>query len=1389
MADFLGPVPIPEPPGPEPPANIPDFPFRGDFGTSQEIPDRIVAHLLDQPGLKTEQRFFVGDGARRFRVRKYQLDCAEYDALKTHWQSAQGVYAEFNYQHPLSHNTFQTFRVRYADPQLTFQHVVDLTCSDPGLTLIEVPQVTPAYVASKTLERFPDSAFADQLLDQAQRIVPLVIIEPRGQSKIYLSDRRLTLDGQLYLPRLIEWSGISQSIGENSDNAQFTMGNADAVWWDYTKQIDLTRATVDFHLFFVTSNVLLKLWRGYTTSLRFRDDENLEISAADGIYELNLPYPTRQVSRTCWKEFKDGVWCPYSGPETFCNKSVEDCKARGMELHFGGQIANIQGFRTKDVSTGTSGYGRSQITSVTVRNDTIYQRVVQEVYTDIPMAVVCDVAGGRDESEYYSAIGIVSEGPIGTLTTDGFSGDLLKHTLDKQSPHDPKNGGGWRGVPGRDPANRGYDFFGVSQAPWNAAPPNSNYAAGTAFAEIRRTDAEGIQISKITDREMVVTVVHGMGGWIWTAPGARVWKYALVNPIWIAVNAYLKALGLRADPQHAGVITAAMQEALFDVEEAMFWANICDTMVPKIVGTGNELQFPFRGAIKEQKPLRDWLQEILNTCLGYYTFVSGKLRLGIRINSSVPTGGAFTKWNVLHRSVQADPVIPKFNYISGEFGDEEFEFQLNRVIVYDIDNAKFYGNPSAPRYTQSQMSLVGVSNKSQASRIVATRMREELGGITRKEQQDARNISLRSTILALGIYPGQICSLDHERLPNNRSEFRVVRWKLNPDWSIEISGSSTCDSMYNLAIGPKPADVPAEPGPPERFPASQGMAWMPNELGPWTGDPMYPPGSLTFALWQDYSLTMEGAWVPTIVVRGERTINRFLDGDAPVIRGIKYATTGGNLPGGQTYYVQVAQRDADANAHVLAPSNVAAIWVPAGTNTNTVTVEPIQTRVSLPGYSVFAGTNIRLLSEQYTTGSLTLPATITIYNVLPMTRNAPNSAARRIRIKCKRVVHSGVAGIQVQQVIAPNKIRTSELTGPAPTGGWVGQVLSVVADASDGSVPLWNFTITAFDQAQGEFTVSPDCVRAAPEDSVQPMDVMIVRSRASATGANFVTNALWKNSVAASQNPEALNGLVPGEEVGLFLRIIGGTGKGQVRAIEANDNLTHWVIPPWTEQPDTTSIYIVEMPEWGPSAECSDAPVDEQNDRVEIAVRVDNLDNSVVLAGGFLVDEKEQETYEPFAVFREIFVFGQPYEVRTVGTSGDEMAVTDQTMRVDTTDGDKTVYLPDLGPYFGRSTLVVNDGVGSGAGKVIIKPVGADEFSTNEDEIILEKPGDWCEFVAAGDKTKTVGRAHGRGYINPESVWARASRWPVQHPRFRQRRGRTRLPMTRRHPDSEGQES
>ena len=47
--------------------------------------------------------------------------------------------------------------------------------------------------------------------------------------------------------------------------------------------------------------------------------------------------------------------------------------------------------------------------------------------------------------------------------------------------------------------------------------------------------------------------------------------------------------------------------------------------------------------------------------------------------------------------------------------------------------------------------------------------------------------------------------------------FRVQRWSLKKDWSVQIEAQTVTASIYDLVAGPKPADVVASPVPDENL--------------------------------------------------------------------------------------------------------------------------------------------------------------------------------------------------------------------------------------------------------------------------------------------------------------------------------------------------------------------------------------------------------------------------------------------------------------------------------------------------------------------------------------------------------------------------------------------
>jgi hypothetical protein len=1285
MSDNLGAIVVPDPP------TISAFPIQGMFGSGIDYTPPIAIHSFDQPGLKTEQRYLLGSGTRRFRIVKDHLSCNEYDDLKSHFEQAQASYAQFPYTHATPGGNI-TVTARYENPNLAFPHLVGMLTSDPGVTLLEVPTVVPSYTSTATVVRFPDSALTTALQGQVQRMIPLITITPRdGSAPMYLSNQRCTVNGTLYLPRLLDWNGISQTIGEASDSAQFTFGNADDVWTKLVNAVNMLRAGIQFSLFHVNSNYLIQLWGGYARPWTTTSDGKFVLPASDGVFQLGLAYPTRQLSRTCWKVYR-GRFCPASASNGFpdCPKDYDACVARGVPKSFGGVVALPQSVRIKDNSTGVLGFGRSQFTSVSIADDSVYDRAVQEVYTDEAMLVTCDVAAGRDESEFYSALGIVGEGPIGKYDLN-----LLRHTLDGQPPHDPLRNGGWRGIVGNDPAADS-DFFGLDQSPWTGVPAGSSYAGGLAFAEIRRTDAAGLQLSAVSDRAMSVTVDQGIGGWTWTAPGTRVFTPGLSNTVWVAVNVYLRALGLRIDQPRAATVSPAEMEKYFDVQQAIAAANICDLQVPSmIVPTVNERQFPFRGVLKEKKPLKDWLQEILNCALGYYTFVNGKLWIGIRYHSGAPSAYQFTRDSILYKSLTAAPLNPQFNWLLGQFGDEEFNWALNTVGIYDMDAATFAGNGDSPQYTQNTMSFVGVSNKSQCARIVTTRLREEIGGVGPTEQRNARNFSFRTTLLALQIMAGDIVGMNHASLPGGYCEGRVQSWVLNPDFSIDIQCTATTDSMYALDSGPKPADGPAAPIIPEQLPSINGLTWMPNELGPVAGDPLYTdPLQRTFDVWQDYKIARDGTWEAAVWVAGEMCINQFAVGQQPRILEAVLAA-GGALNGPMTIYLAVTQRI--LSGQPLAPSNLVGLWIPAGVTNRKVTLTVSNSPDADQAWDLWAGNDRRTIGLQ-SSGTNIQPTVDFLGPIHPMTEGMPEAAARKVAIAAKHVWHSGVAGVSVTGVTAPNQIQCNEFSGS--TDNWAGppgRILSALADLSDGSAPLWNFTVTDFDSASGTFTVTPDCVRPDPADSVQVGDVLIVRSFGISATANSVTDPMWDNSVARHDFNSP--GLRPSEEIGRICRILFGTGAGQYRYIVDNDATKVTVTPNWDTQPDATSVIIVEAADWIYQTESSDLNVQTEGTRVEIRMRVENLRNEVALVAGFLVDDQGRYSDELVAPMREIFIYAQPPLVRMVGpekldptTSGPwTVNPTDQTIRADTSANDVSIDLLPLADYNGRTLYVSND--------------------------------------------------------------------------------------------------
>jgi len=1252
------------------------------FGFSVER--TVVVHRFGSLDAKQEQRYYTGIGPRKFQFRRPNLGWSEARALRAFWESMQGPWMAFTYNVPNADGTTTATLVTFEQAPISLDYLRN--ACQVGLNFIEVVDPTQAssYTIASTCLRFPSSALSTALLSKVQQIIPLVHIRVREAAvpDIYLSDRRVTVGGQLYLPRLtgIGESGsdvlISQDIKGSSDNVRFTFGNADRAMTALSNDTDLQYAQIDLCLFHVNSGILLQLWKGVIRNFTSDGTPNFPVTCSDGFFQIMNQYPERVVSRQCWKTFNDGVNCPYAahgsgGDPTSCDyylESANGCQAHGMANYFGGQQADPQGVVIKDDSTGFLGFGRDTVTATSIISDTVWGLALPEIWCNsggnplfafIAQALMVDY---RDESGYADSLGILGAGPLGGFSpsmvvqnadgyryvvapmVDGYLWQGLKLdgnlNVTKYQP-----GMGLRYVNGTDPAGAS-DSFSLGQGTPQVWEPNI-FAAGTAACEIRIVKSTTIQPSTPDQHQMTVPIDYGMWGWTWDAAGNRTAVKGLVNPFWIAVNMLLRAMGLYGDPSTGSNPAGGSGPASADqlatfvltslvVGDGSGAAEIAAAQVAAILGTGTETQFQFQGCISSQKPFRDWLAQVLDCCLGFYTWEFGKLKLGCRINASAVD--AYTTANMLFQSLRLTPIQGAFEHMVLSFADVAYAYQANTAEYCDKSHAAYYGRAGSPLTTQRHSA--GISTLSQALRIAATLVREEIGGVNSTEWRNARAAMFGTTLLGLGNEVGQVISITHPDVPTGTGKFRIQRWSLMKDWSVRIEAQTVTDSMYDLDVGPKPMDVVPAPLPGLFYPIPMGPVWAPYQLQAPSNDALFP-GEWTFDSNQEYTVMADGSALASLLVTGKLPVNEFsaTGAGAPGIGSISQSSTGGSLPANTTLRVAICA--VDSNGLPSAPSNIAIIGT-SGLGTDSFTLENITwpAVAGLASYVLFVATQDDLICAQ-ATGALTAgpnntytPGSITFGG--PITRSTwalPSPYVSKIRIKAKRAIHSGIVGVNVDNVTA-NTIVCNELVNPTTTFSPVGRIVSVIG-RPESSTPFISFTITAYDKITGTLTVTPSPITTGhPELSVQQNDTIVIRFKADAANTSNPTQI----TDSGCQNMIYADGMTPGAEVGNILRVIAGTGRGQLRKITGNTaTQLSWDLPLVL---DTSSIWIVEAPAWDYSADSAAIDNADPSHPVTLNIATANfLDQALVIAG-FTVDVNGNESPDGDVPIREDWIYG-----------------------------------------------------------------------------------------------------------------------------------------------------
>jgi hypothetical protein len=194
MPEYLGPVLIPEiaPSG--------TWPLPVDYGMVYLLEPPVVVHRFPTGDAQREQRFYLGDGQRRIRLTLPNLNTARKDLVTDFWEARRGPYEPFTLEvaepdgtTPATQSAFAGYHLARPSPR---------TILNGSIEPIEI--LHHAHLRDRgDRDPLPQRRSQDRPPQPGQEVFPLIHIRTLSPAyDIYVSDRRVQVDGQLYQPRL-----------------------------------------------------------------------------------------------------------------------------------------------------------------------------------------------------------------------------------------------------------------------------------------------------------------------------------------------------------------------------------------------------------------------------------------------------------------------------------------------------------------------------------------------------------------------------------------------------------------------------------------------------------------------------------------------------------------------------------------------------------------------------------------------------------------------------------------------------------------------------------------------------------------------------------------------------------------------------------------------------------------------------------------------------------------------------------------------------------------------------------------------------------------------------------------------------------------------------------
>lgn len=718
-------------------------------------------------------------------------------------------------------------------------------------------------------------------------------------------------------------------------------------------------------------------------------------------------------------------------------------------------------------------------------------------------------------------------------------------------------------------------------------------------------------------------------------------KAYTANPAWILMDL---------------LIWAGLDYADLDIQSFIDAAAICDATISytdQYGSTSSHARYSCSLVIDQRRSAADIIRAVRMSCGGILVpnSASGTLQLFIEgtmasqqpsavsgSNNSSPitsknlagttTNGYsaydFTKVLMVNKKsslrVAPRPVSSTPNRVQFRFANTERDSAEDSLSLLNVEAVN-----RAAQENVEQLQVEGVATLDQAKRIASRRLARNLLGNPRGDAAGTEVYEWLDSQRAIRLRVGQICRLSdtHYGLSNvpvrllqlrpssNFETVKIVAERHNDNWFVDTFGQAGDPALTEIR-----RDRLERPSYP----------WCPMAAQPVASDPMFTEQDWSFFVRESFEELADGTSRAKVQITGAVPVNMLAEIRPPIV-GRQGTTSGasGTFPGGGwTYYAAICAKD--ANGLLSAHSSLCEIVVTNPGSVNNITIPVLNWPSGASGYVVYVGNTPQLLTKHVeTTGT---PSSITVTAWRERHYGVPDPEFDRLRLKVKRVLHAGVLGVGL------TSIGTDTLTVAGAgwtTNEWTGRDCSIIGKADKSTLAVINFRVTS--NTADTLTVTPNPATYGLDAD----DALVMRSLptvGSDSGGNFVSDALWANSISGS-------GLAVDGLVGYRLRVISGPGRGEGYRIISNTATKIYIEGEWRKTPTSASRYIVEEMDWQ-IIQTSDS-LDNSDQLAEFTSNVEcaNYQNQTLLIEGVTLDGGGAESLSNLSPIREIYIYGR----------------------------------------------------------------------------------------------------------------------------------------------------